>query len=618
MKRGIQLSVILIFGLAAYSNSFTVPFLFDDFRNIVKSEVVQDYWKISEDVSLEKKIYSRPLTNLTYALNYAMAGTEVGSYHAFNLMVHLLTALLLYGVIRRSFLTDRLKEKYSSVASWLAFAVTLLWTVHPLQTQCVTYVVQRAEALAAFFYLFSLYCVIRGATTTPYALWSFLAVLGCFLGMGSKQVMVTAPLLIFVYDRIFLTTSFREIFQKRKWIYFGFALSLLLLGALVLNDAGINPRPSAGFGIEQITPWQYAVNQPAVILHYLRLSVWPHPLVFDYLWPLASVSSLPVLLPLVAVSLLLVLTAAALKWNAPIGFLMLWFFLILSPTSSFVPIGDPAVEHRMYLPLAGVLMLLAVIALSLFRRIADLYIIPAKLLSAAALLTVCLLASGFTGMTIHRNATYQSEISLWKDTIEKRPQNFRALTGLGNAYIKARQFREAEKPFRDALELNPESAITHYNFALALIKIGSVEDSIRHYEKAVSMDPTLKNAGYHAVMGDVLRSLGRLKESRLQYTQAVEMAPENIDAQFGMGVLFAAQGRVDEAAAQYTRVLELKPDHTRAHNNLGTLLVKKGEVVEALRHFAKALTLDPNYETARKNFLILNEQLEILRKSQDA
>jgi len=274
---------------------------------------------------------------LTLAVNYALGGLEVWGYHAVNLLIHLLAALTLYGLLRRTFLSDRLKERYGDVSESLAFATSLLWLLHPLQSQSVTYLIQRAESLMGLFYLLTLYAVSRSNTSKA---WPRIAILTCALGMATKEVMVTAPILCLLYDRIFLASSFKEIFQKRLHLYLGLGASWGILAGTYLDQVASDIARAVGF--HKITPLDYALTQPGVILHYLKLSFWPHPLCLDYLWPIAK-SSQAIFPPLLAIGVLVVATLTALRRRPEVGFLGVAFFLILAPTSSVMPRARSAV-----------------------------------------------------------------------------------------------------------------------------------------------------------------------------------------------------------------------------------------------------------------------------------
>jgi len=214
----------------------------------------------------------RPITNFSFAVNYALGGLNVWGYHVFNLAIHILAAVVLYGVVRRTLLGPSLRDRYGDQASWLALAVALIWVVHPLQTESVTYITQRTELLMGLFFLLTLYCVIRGADSSHPAVWYAAAVVSTVLGIGSKEVMAVAPVVVLAYDRLFLSKSFRETLRHRWGVYAGFAASWLIFAPLVQTRMGTDIE---NLSLTELTPWDYAKTQSGVIVHYLRLSFWP-------------------------------------------------------------------------------------------------------------------------------------------------------------------------------------------------------------------------------------------------------------------------------------------------------------------------------------------------------
>jgi hypothetical protein len=314
--------LIALAGLAAYANSLTGVFVLDDQRWIVESSPLRQLWPPSS---------SRPLVHLTLALNYAWSGLAPWSYHIVNLVIHVLAGLTLYGLARRT-----LPHEPAESAAGLAASVALLWLVHPIQTESVTYVIQRAESLMGLFYLLTLYCAARGPG------WEAGAVLACLAGMLTKPTMVTAPLAVVVCDHAF--------WGRHRWKFYAALAATWLALAWALRAGAGDWERSAGYGFQAVSALDYAMSQPAVIMHYLRLMVWPHPLCLDYAWPVGV--SWPAT---VAVAVALAATGWSL-WRRPAaGAVAALFWLTLAPSSSFIPINDLAFEHRMYLPSAAVM-----------------------------------------------------------------------------------------------------------------------------------------------------------------------------------------------------------------------------------------------------------------------
>ena len=233
-----------------------------------------------------------------------------------------------------------------------------LWAVHPLQTESVTYVIQRMESLMGLFLLLTLYCVIRGHDS-PRRLWWFAgAVACCALGTATKEGMATAPIIVLFYDRVFLADSWADLWHKRSRLYIGLAATwLILITLIVINKA----RGGTLLGFPAVSWWRYAQNQFGAAAHYLRLALWPDSLCIDYGWQTSTLPGSWIAVGVMLAVCLLAATRWALANAPPLGFLSAWFILTLAPSSSLVPIRDMVAEHRMYLPLAA-MVTLAVLA----------------------------------------------------------------------------------------------------------------------------------------------------------------------------------------------------------------------------------------------------------------
>ena len=423
VSRRLMALVIVIAGLWVYHNSFHGPFIFDDVPAILNNPNIRQLWPPWRAMYAppSSPVAGRPVVCLTLALNYALGGLNVWGYHAFNVTIHLLCALVLFGILRRTFEGEKLRERFGAGAVWLAGAIALIWEVHPLQTESVTYIVQRTELLMGLFLLLTLYCALRSSQSTHPRVWQVVAIAACALGMGSKEVMVVAPVIVLLYDRVFLVSSFRELWQRRKGLYIGLAGTWLILAVLM---AATFPRETISFGTENLTAGDYLKTEAGVLLYYLRLCFWPHPLVIDYSnWPIAR-SLRESFVSAMVVILLIGATLWAFRRRPWVGFLGAWFFLILAPTSSFIPIlGEVAAERRMYLPLAAVVTL---VVAGIWRIVAELrgndaVVLPAQRL-AIGILIVDVLLLGW--LTVRRNGDYRTEVSIWRDTAGNLPRVF--------------------------------------------------------------------------------------------------------------------------------------------------------------------------------------------------
>ena len=272
-----------------YANSLDGAFILDDDQNIEDNRRIRSLDNLNEILSV-----GRPLVELSLALNYAYGELDPAGYHVFNILIHILVGLTLYGVVRRTLLLPRLRERFGTSSHWLALAIGLLWTVHPLTTQAVTYVIQRGESMGSLFYLLTLYCVIRGsqAKRPRRGYWYATAVISAGLGMACKAIVITAPALLLLYDRVFLSTSTREVLSRRFRVHLGVLLIVLGVGAGVGILQTIvtripEPREPSETRLSigrAASPMEYYRTQPEILLHYLSLAYWPADLCLDYKW----------------------------------------------------------------------------------------------------------------------------------------------------------------------------------------------------------------------------------------------------------------------------------------------------------------------------------------------
>jgi tetratricopeptide (TPR) repeat protein len=628
--------VIVLAALAVYYNSLSCPLIFDDWPAITENPTIRHLWSALSPPHNGSGVDGRPLINLSFAMNYAVGGLKVWGYHATNLAIHILAGLVLFGIVRRTLLRPSFAKATEGgqgyggqallrldSATVLAFAIALLWTVHPLQTESVTSVIQRTESLMGLFYLLTLYCFIRGTENReqrseardqrseernnrqeaggqksedeiqeqtgiwPLAsgCWMPASVLSCLLGMAAKEVMVSAPLIVLLYDRTFLAGTFREAWRRRGGWHLGLFGTWLMLGFILVRMGGSRGH-AAGFGLS-LTPWAYALTQCRAIVLYLKLTVWPHPLVFDY--GTDAVQHVAAVVPQAFVlTLLLGGTIVMLRYRPAIGFAGAWFFAILAPSSSVVPlVGQTMAEHRMYLPLAAVLALMVI----------GLYV----WLGRRSLIILAAAAAGLGWLTLQRNQDYRSDLAIWSDTVAKRPGNARAYSNLGGALAGTPgRLPEAISAFEEVLRIQPNDPGALNNLACILVNIpGRLPEAIGHFETALRIAPGYVKARNN--LGIVLYKTGRTSEAIVQLKEAVRIDPDDAEARYNLALALDKIGRLPEAIIQLEEVVRINPDDAEAHINLGIALDKAGQMPEAIVQFERAVRIDADDATAHKN-----------------
>ncbi|HKQ48894.1 MAG TPA: tetratricopeptide repeat protein [Phycisphaerae bacterium] len=581
---------LVVVVLAAYANSFWGVFLLDDTRAIVENRRIHQLWPIGPILS-----GPRPIVDLSLAVNYAISGVKPWSYHALNLVIHVLAALMLFGVVRRTL--GRIDaHRLSAGALPLAFAAALVWAVHPLHTQAVTYVIQRSESMMGLFYLLTLYWFARGAETN-WRRWFALSVIACALGMCSKAVMVSAPVVVLLYDRAFFAGNWRDVFRRRWGVHLALAATWSILAVTGVLRGIVETSPEAhvtvGFGVTRSTPVEYALTQAGVILHYLRLAIWPHPLCLDYAWPITKKFG-DAALPLAGIVLLLAATIWAWIRRPALGFLGAAFFLILAPTSSFVPIQDAAFEHRMYLPLAAIVLLFMVAVAHRFLRYEG---------ATTALLVA--IAIVLASVTHHRNKLYASSFKMWTDVVFQRPLNVRAYNNMGNALVADGKPRDAIPVFETALQIGGPNATIHFSYGVALAAVSRTDEAIAQYREALLLFPDFAKA--HNNLGQLIAGRRDYEEAMEHFQAALRIDSDYAEARYNLALALNAVGRLGESVEHYRRALNLRPNEAGWHNNLAAALTQIGQFDEAVKEFNAALRLNPNYFNARYNLATLLE-----------
>jgi tetratricopeptide (TPR) repeat protein len=604
-------------GVLAYLNSFNNPFLFDDYFNIVYNPRIRDLGDCCRRLLSER----RSVTTLSLALNYSLGGFHVRGYHAVNLLVHLLAGLALYGLVRRVLLLPLLAGQLGSVAAELALAVALLWLVHPLQTESVTYLAHRGEALAGLFTLLALLCLLRGATGGRPRAWYVLAALACALAMKSKEIAVTAPVLALLFDRTFLAASWREALCRRFPLHLGLMATWALLSpeltsalanapwVAAAHGAGravdpedypaagpIRPEgdaavPTAGFGLRGITPLDYARSQPGVILHYLRLAVWPDALCVDYGWPVARTPAQMVTPAAIVVLLLLLTTAWAWLRCRPFGFLGACFFLLLAPTSSILPIADLAAERRMYLPLAPVVVLAVVGGHLGLEALARRHRLSLSLLYRLQIGAVLFAALILAWLTFQRNRVYQRELVLWSDVTTKAPGNARGHYNLGMALANLGNLDAAEPCYLTALEINPEQPLACARLGQIYLARKQPGEAAQYFARELQLSP--RNTSVLNNLGTALALLGKYDDAIHCYRRALQINGTSAQAHSGLGLVLLLQNNPDEAIPHLQQASRLDSRDDRAVGHLGRVLLVRGQARMAAECLRKALDLKP-------------------------
>ena len=591
--------MILCAGAAAYANALAGPFVFDDSLSIVENLQIRRVWTPAVLFpARELPVAGRPIVNLSFAINYAVGGLDVRGYHVWNIATILLCGLVLFGIVRRTLELEGLKSRFGRNAANLAFASGLIWVLHPLNTEAVDYVTQRTESMMGLFYFVTIYASIR-ARGRHRNLWEAMAVTACAIGMGCKESMVTAPIMVVIYDRVFVFESMRQALRERARFYTALAATWGVLAGLMWSGPRVH---SAGFATN-VGPWEYLLNQSVMILQYLHLSVWPGLLVINYGRPRAMTLS-DVAPQAFIVTLLLLLTVVMLVKRPKLGFLGVWFFITLAPASSIVPIAtEVGAERRMYLPLAA-LIVLGVIAIQLawdrLRGTRPQAVTGGRerWASAAAWLLLAVVASACAEGTRLRNRDYASALALARTVLERRPSDIAHLM-VGTELILAGDPGAAVPHLRQASQSEPRA---YYSLGMEFFKERRLDEAIDNLQQFVAREPLLLEVvSARTTLGRAFSMQKKWKLASEQFRLVLAMRPTDIEAHGLIATALFMQRSFDEANSRYVQYLTYRPNDTAALTNLGIGLAAAGKGSEAVNVFRRAVDLSPQSGDYRRN-----------------
>jgi protein O-mannosyl-transferase len=622
---------------AVYCRTLTAPFIFDDAISIESNPSITHLWPLVGDSVTPGPLApprdlptaGRPLVNYSFALNYHFGRLDPIGYRLVNLALHLLCAALLAGIVRRTLTLDCFGGRFIEVSGALGWIVATVWAVHPLLTEAVAYVTQRTELMVSFFYLGTIYASLRywtASTRIPTYLWLVVATIACFCGMASKEIMVTAPIAIVMFDWIFISRGVRQ--MKRSWPLFVFLASGWMLLFYLHHNA---PRShSAGFhlGVPAYVWW---FTQAKVLWNYFQMAVWPWPLAIHY--DLPYLDSIAKAWPwLLATTALLALTLMLLWKRSAAAFPLSVALLVLLPTL-VVPIRtEVAADRRMYLPLAALIALLCIAAFLLAERLATSAIWSASAtqkkmkptpglrpLGAARNALVCTFALAgiltlvLASLSTHHLEKYRDEISLWRSNLALYPDDYISHGGLGSALLKAARQQssqgnperahalnmEAAREFEWSLRFKEDYPDAHNELGSALFNMGRLFEAIAHYQRAVELSPG--HAQAHSNLGAALAATNHSDEAIGHFRIAIHLAPYLAEAHYDLGKALFMNGDLSGALAEFERSIELEPDYFEARTNRAVVLAKWGRIGEAIAEYQQVLRDHSTYVEAWAN-----------------
>lgn len=564
-KHLLAILLIALVIMICFSNSLSVEFVYDDFVIIQDNPNIkslsnipqlffQTYWGTNPNSG-----NYRPLTNVSFALNFAISGLNAYSYHLFNILIHYANCLLVY------WLCEHYLER-----KLLALFCSLLFAVHPIHSEAVAAVYGRPEILASFFLLISW---LTYSKSRSYGYFYIVSLISYFFALLSKESGIV------LFGILWLVQICRESSWKDKLIphkkLLGYVLTTmpyLIIRVLVTKSLGVN-NSEHFFKGESFLTRLYTMSLGYI--EYFRLLIWPVNLYTEYDYnviPKATTLGIPIILSLGLILLLIGVGIWQIKHKPVIAFAILFFFVTTSIVSNiFIPTGILMAERAIYLGVASICLLFAVVVYAFYEK-------EWKKLSIVIFIILLTFASIRTYL---RNFDFHNNLAIFSSIIKLVPKQSKANYGLGLYYEEAKEFSKAEAYFKKALEISPNSS------------------------------------SVYVIMGNFYNKQGRNDLAMPMLKKALELDANNFEAQSFYGAGLLAQGNLCEAKKHIEKAISLNKNLVKAHNNLGIAYAELGIYDKAKKEFETAINLDPEYLQAKENLKLLEEKINSSSKAID-
>jgi tetratricopeptide (TPR) repeat protein len=643
----------LFAALLTYGGALHGEFVFDDVPTVVDNlslESIGGFWNAAFGPK-HSPISNRPVVCLSFAINYAISGRDsTFSYHLFNLLLHLANVALLWAVLRRGLTAPNLGDRFSEArATWTATAIAAVWAVHPLGTEAVVYITQRTTLMMSFFLLGMLYATLRAATDAEHGFrWRAAAVAACALAMTSKEEAVAAPILLVLFDRAFNYESFSRAFAEQGAFYGSMAATWILLAICVASGP---ENPTVGYNRQpQVSAFEWLMTEAPVVIRYLTLTVWPSPLIAAYDWPIVRDLS-DVFIQGLFVLTLLGATIALWIWKPYWGWLGAWFFLLLAPTTSVLPIVSEVVaERRMYLPMLSLLIPLLLGVGYLIEALARAAgTAPGGRAAWFAVPLTVLVATEWYATSSYAHQ-FDKEFTLWTDVAAKnklnngsfmtssilsgyakvllvkgdyataipllerakncRPFLIDAVINLAAAYVDTNRWAEAEKLYQEIASTNPNNPNFYSNYALFLQRAYEVDAPANQkgpadrrlllgyqlIQKAIQLNPRQSN--FYNNLGSISFFLGKVPEADQAWVRALQLDPNNLNALRNRAIVFIQVGRVAEGIQVLEALVKQDPNDVASLINLSRAYFQSGNKAGAIQCAQQVLKVSPGNPVA--------------------
>ncbi len=576
--------VLAVVTFAAYQPTWHAGFIWDDDSHVTKNLNLRSLHGLHQiwfEPLADQQYY--PLQLTSFWIEYHLWGLQPFGYHAVNVLLHVLNALLLWMVL----------QQLEIPGAWLAAAI---FAIHPVQVESVAWVSELKNLLSTTFYLGALLAFFRfrplsGKARPGAPAWRFywLAIALFVCALLSKTVACSLPAVL-----VLLLWWKRGRVERQD---FGVLSPMFLLGiTLGLMTAWLEKHHVGASGPEwSLSFLQRCLLAGRALWFYAGKLVWPHPLTFIYpRWEIDARVAWQYVFPLAALVVLIVLWLLRSRVGRGPLVAVLCFGGTLVPALGFFDVFpfrfSYVADHFQYLACIGLISLAVSTGTTICKR-AGQWGRNWGTVAAAVLLLVLAVS------TWRQTRIYQDVETLWRDTLAKNPQCWMAHTNLGDVFLREGRVSDAIGQYEQVLRINPDYAEAHFNLGIALAQTGKIEEAIAHYEQALRINPDYAEA--HNNLGTALIRVSKVSEAIAQYEQALRINPDYANVHNNLGIVLAQTGKVEEAIAHYGQALRINPDYAEAHYNLGNALAQVGRVPEAIVQYEQALRIKADFTQAQ-------------------
>ncbi len=575
---------IILLSVTIYSNTFHSGFQYDDNGSIINNLTLRHLSNFTDISNWTSLTNGRLFCYLTFALNYHWGALNVYGYHIVNMIVHTLTALLVFWLVLLSFKTPVMRnEGISKYSKYIALFSGLIFVAHPVQTNAVTYIVQRMASLSTMFYILSLCFYVQGRMIQIEGKRKLLsvilylgAIIGFVLGMWSKETVYTLPIAIVMFEFFFI----RDSENKLYWKYFIAALLIIIITALYKLISGGLPRETT-----EISRLEYLMTQFRVLVTYIRLLFLPINQNLDYDFPLSkSLFDLETMGCLILLIGIIISGVFLFKKYRLLSFGIFWFFLTLSIESSIFPITDVIFEHRLYLAMFGyVLLFVSSFYYFVLKRQSHRFIVSSLLI----------IVSLYSYAAYSRNEVWKTEVSFLTDIIEKSPNKPRPYYGRAKILIDLKRYDEAIADCNMAIKLKHDCAEAYNNRGMIYALRGQDLNRARaDLDSALKFNPIYPDAMVN--LANVYCLMKNYDSALVKFDRLLKLYPTAMGAYNGRGVCYLNTMKYDSAIADFNEGLKITPDNPTLWYNRGLAYARKRMLNEAISDYSRSLSINPN------------------------